>query len=158
MGDIFLWPPFITIKNITWSLKVNSGTSHMTCLPRRDSSEANVKETFLFHSKDGSILILMWDVQQSGDNLCNQLSHCNDKLLNSSTAQIWDSWDREDFRFGFLRFSTIKKMSSHAQIWPQGAEIESIVKMCPNAHCCIKFVCTDLTSSDRTTGSWETAK
>ena len=34
---------------------------------------------------------------------------CDDKLLNNS---IWDSWEREDLRFGFLRLSTIKK-------WPQ---------------------------------------
>ena len=33
------------------------------------------------------------------------------------------SWDREDLRFGFLRLSTTyQKVSSHAQIWPQGAE------------------------------------
>ena len=54
----------------------------------------------------------------------NQLSSCDDKLLNSS---IWHSWDREDLRFDFLKFSTIKRMSSLAQIWPQGAEIESIM-------------------------------
>ena len=46
----------------------------------------------------------------------SQLQLWNDKLLNSSI------WDREDLIFGFLRFSTMKKVSSHAQIWPQGAE------------------------------------
>ena len=39
------------------------------------------------------------------NELLNQLSSCDDKLLNSS---IWDSWDREDPRFGFLRFINIK--------------------------------------------------
>ena len=37
-----------------------------------------------------------------------------------------------------------QKMSSHAQIRPQEAEIESIVKRCLNVHCCIKFLCADL--------------
>ena len=37
--------------------KVNSGTSHMTCLPRMETSEASVKETCLFHSRDGNTMI-----------------------------------------------------------------------------------------------------
>ena len=51
-------------------LKVSSGTSQMTCFPRRDSSEASVKETYLFHSRDGSI----FPVQQSGVNLLTSFS------------------------------------------------------------------------------------
>ena len=60
-------------------------------------------------------------------------------------------------------------MSSHAQIKPQGAEMDIIDKMFLNAHCCIKFMHTHLrfkfmrliiiknviTYSDHITGSWE---
>ena len=45
----------------------------MTCLQRRDSSEASVKETFLFHSRVGSIL--KRTVQQSGDYLINLITN-----------------------------------------------------------------------------------
>ena len=65
-------------------LKVNSGPSHMTCLPRRDSSEALVKETCLFHSRDGDIstlLILMLTVQQSGSVVTIIHSYSDDVLV-----------------------------------------------------------------------------
>ena len=72
-------------------LKVNSGPSQLTCLPRRDSSEALVKETCLFHSRDGSIstlLILMLTVQQSGSNNYsdNLLSYSDDVLVDLGQA------------------------------------------------------------------------
>ena len=31
-----------------------------------------------------------------------------------------------------------------SQIWQLGSEIESISLLCLNAHCCVKFLCTDL--------------
>ena len=45
---------------------------------------------------------------------------CDDNLC--STAQIWLQLAEIERTSYFLRFSTIKKVSSHAQIWPQGAE------------------------------------
>ena len=57
----------VCICNCNMLLKVSSGTSHMTCLPKMESSKASGKETCLFHSRDGSML--GWDVQQSGDKL-----------------------------------------------------------------------------------------
>jgi len=50
---------FTYYKNIILKIsKVNSGSYHMTCLPRMESSEASVmKETCLFHSRVGNILI-----------------------------------------------------------------------------------------------------
>ena len=44
-------------RKIFFNSKVNSGTSHMTCLPRMETSEASVKETYLFHSRDGNTMI-----------------------------------------------------------------------------------------------------
>ena len=44
----------------------------------------------------------------------NQLSSCDDKLL--STAQIWDSWDRED-QIWIPKIEYYQRVSSHAQIW-----------------------------------------
>ena len=70
-------------------LKVNSGPSHMTCLPRRDSSsEALVKETCLFHSRDGTILTLLITVQQSGSNNYsdNPQSYSDDVLVDLGWA------------------------------------------------------------------------
>ena len=67
-------------------LKVNSGPSQLTCLPRRDSSEALVKETCLFHSRDGSIstLLILITVQQSGSNNYsdNPQSYSDDVLVD----------------------------------------------------------------------------
>ena len=47
----------IIFKKIFFNSKVNSGTSHMTCLPKMETSEVLVKETYLFHSKDGNSMI-----------------------------------------------------------------------------------------------------
>ena len=51
---------FYILQNIILKIsKVNSGSYHMTCLPRMESSEASVmKETCLFHRRVGSILTL----------------------------------------------------------------------------------------------------
>ena len=47
---------FTYYKNIILKIsKVNSGSYHITCLPRMESSEASVKETCLFHSRVGNI-------------------------------------------------------------------------------------------------------
>ena len=71
-------------------LKVNSGPSQLTCLPRRDSSEALVKETCLFHSRDGSIstLLILITVQQSGSNNYsdNPQSYSDDVLVDLGRA------------------------------------------------------------------------
>ena len=53
-------------------LKVNSGSSHMTYLPRMDISEVTVKEKCLFHCRDGSIL--RRDVQRLGKNVINWIT------------------------------------------------------------------------------------
>ena len=41
----------------SFNSKVNSGTSHMTCLPRMETSEASVRETCLFQWKVGNFMI-----------------------------------------------------------------------------------------------------
>ena len=53
-------------------LKVNSGSSHKTYLPRMDISEVTVKEKCLFHCRDGSIL--RRDVQRLGKNVINWIT------------------------------------------------------------------------------------
>ena len=49
-------------------VKVNSGTSQMTCLPRMELSEALVKEACSFLRRDGNMLV---HVERSGDKLIN---------------------------------------------------------------------------------------
>ena len=44
-------------RKIFFNSKVNSGTSHMTCLPRMETSEASVRETCLFQRKVGNFMI-----------------------------------------------------------------------------------------------------
>ena len=77
-------------------LKVNSGPSHMTCLPRRDSSEALVKETCLFHSRDGSFLLIT--VQQSGSNNYSDNPHS----LSNRNDVLVDPWILEARHVYFL--------------------------------------------------------
>ena len=45
-------------SKICFNSKVNYGTSHMTCLPKMETSEVLVKETYLFHSRDGNTMIV----------------------------------------------------------------------------------------------------
>ena len=47
---------------LKFNLKVSSGGFHMSCLLSMESSKASVKETCLFHSRDGITMTLM-DVQ-----------------------------------------------------------------------------------------------
>ena len=75
-----------TVKFLFISVQLDSGQF-------QENSQEYLRWTYNYH--------LMYR------NRCkyNQLSSSDDKHLNSS---IWDSWDREDLRFDFLRFSTIK--------------------------------------------------
>ena len=68
-------------------LKESFGTSQMTCLLRMESSKVSVKETCLFHNRDGSFL--GWgDVQRLGKKLIKLITNLHLIFLDSAKSTL----------------------------------------------------------------------
>ena len=74
----------IIFKKIFFNSKVNSGTSHMTCLPKMETSEVLVKETYLFHSKDGNSMIAVILLFTISTNVWQKGPYCYFCILTRS--------------------------------------------------------------------------